>query len=211
MKNYKISNKGTTSIFNNRYLEMLTRTNFLFPVILYLSLALAIIIYVIYINYPGKERMLYMIPAGLLVFSLVEYLLHRFVFHFDAKTERQEEIKFKIHGVHHAYPRDKDRLAMPPVISIVLALLFYGLFRMLLKDDVILFFPGFLAGYSIYLIIHYSVHRFRPPRNFLKILWTHHALHHYKSEDTAFAVSMPMWDYIFRTLPEKPNTQAGVS
>jgi sterol desaturase/sphingolipid hydroxylase (fatty acid hydroxylase superfamily) len=137
---------------------------------------------------------------------LVEYLLHRFVFHFDPKNEKQADIKFKIHGVHHAYPRDKDRLAMPPVISIVLALFFYGLFRLILGSDVIMFFPGFLAGYSTYLIIHYAVHRFRPPLNFLKILWTHHALHHYKDENTAFAVSMPVWDYIFRTLPEKPSS-----
>jgi sterol desaturase/sphingolipid hydroxylase (fatty acid hydroxylase superfamily) len=202
MRSYKISNKGTTSLFNNRFLEALTRTNFLFPVIMYMVLSVALSAFALLSGNRFIDLLFYF-PVGLLIFSLVEYLIHRFLFHFEAKSEKMEELKYKIHGVHHAFPRDKDRLAMPPVISVCLALLFYGIFRLLLAEKVFLFFPGFLAGYSIYLIIHYSVHRFRPPKNFLRILWSHHALHHYKSEDTAFAVSMPLWDYIFRTLPEK--------
>lgn len=59
---------------------------------------------------------------------------------------------------------------MPPLISIGLAVLFYLLFRLLAGDYVWLFFPGFLAGYSTYLVIHYAVHRYKPPRNFLKYL-----------------------------------------
>lgn len=94
---------------------------------------------------------------------------------------------------------------MPPLMSIVLALVFYMIFRWAMGPKVLLFFPGFLAGYSTYLMIHYAVHRFRPPANFFRILWTHHALHHYKEEDTAFGVSNPLWDYIFGTMPHKSD------
>jgi 4-hydroxysphinganine ceramide fatty acyl 2-hydroxylase len=201
MRSYKISNKGTISLFNNKLLEALTRTNFLFPLLLYFLLSIAMIIYNIYQQRADLFEMIWCIPAGILFFTLIEYIIHRFVFHFDAKNEKQEAIKFKMHGVHHAYPRDKERLAMPPVISICLALIFYGLFKLILGHYVYYFFPGFLSGYSIYLLIHYSIHRFRPPRNFLKILWTHHALHHYKDENAAYGVSMPLWDYVFKTLP----------
>jgi len=94
---------------------------------------------------------------------------------------------------------------MPPLISIGLAVLFYLLFRLLAGDYVWLFFPGFLAGYSTYLVIHYAVHRYKPPRNFLKYLWKHNSLHHYKSDDYAFSVSLPAWDLLFGTMPKQKN------
>ena len=144
-----------------------------------------------------------MIPLGIFSFSFVEYLLHRFVFHFEPKSESQKALKYKIHGVHHEFPRDKDRLAMPPVISICIAVIFYVFFKLMMGNLVLFFFPGFLFGYCIYLFIHYAIHRFHPPKNILKILWTHHALHHYKDDNNYFGVSVPMWDYIFGTIPGK--------
>ena len=120
MSTAKIYNKGTTVQFNNRFIESLTRTHFLVPVTMYSSLALAVIAYAAYIRFPDPWRMLYIIPAGILSFSVVEYFIHRYIFHFEAKNHNQELIKYKIHGVHHEYPRDKERLAMPPVFSICL-------------------------------------------------------------------------------------------
>lgn len=203
MNNYHISNKGTTALFNNKFLEKLTRTHVAVPIVMYLAVAASIFIYAGFHTGLSLLRSLYLIPLGMITFSLVEYTIHRFLFHFEAKTERQQQFKYKIHGVHHEYPRDKERLVMPPVISIVLAVFFYYIFRLLMNDTVYLFYPGFLAGYCVYLTIHYAVHRFRPPKNFLKILWTHHALHHYKADDTAFAVSLPIWDHLFGTVPPR--------
>lgn len=60
-----------------------------------------------------------------------------------------------------------------------------------------------MLGYAIYLFIHYVVHARKPPKNFLKYLWTHHSLHHYVFEDRAFGVSSPLWDIIFKTMPPK--------
>jgi sterol desaturase/sphingolipid hydroxylase (fatty acid hydroxylase superfamily) len=207
MKSYDIKNKGTTSLFQSRFLEALTRTHFAFPVTLYLVFSVLILIYAVLRTELEVWRALYMIPLGMITFSLVEYVIHRWVFHFNAVTEKQKQLKYKIHGVHHEYPRDKDRLVMPPVLSIVLAILFYGFFRMIAGKYVLLFYPGFLSGYSIYLLIHYAIHRYRPPANFLRFLWTHHALHHYKSEDAAFGVSNPVWDLIFGTMPGKKDRE----
>ncbi|MBH0196947.1 MAG: hypothetical protein HP494_15485 [Nitrospira sp.] len=114
-------------------------------------------------------------------------------------------------GVHHEFPKDKDRLAMPVPLSLVLASFFFFVFLPVTGKNIWLFFPGFLSGYSSYLFIHYAVHRFRQPRNFLSILWKHHALHHYKSEDTAFGVTFPLWDHIFKTMPtDKDKRDAAI-
>ena len=68
--------------------------------------------------------------AGLFLWTLVEYTLHRYLFHFKPRTPRQERLSFLIHGVHHAQPLEKTRLVMPLPVSIPLALLFYALFRL---------------------------------------------------------------------------------
>jgi hypothetical protein len=71
----------------------------------------------------GWWHVLISFAIGLLVWPLVEYLLHRFVFHFSPEnpSERMKRILFLMHGVHHAQPREKSRLVMPPVVSIPLA------------------------------------------------------------------------------------------
>lgn len=211
MRSYKIKNKGTAALFSNPVLEALTRTHFAFPVVLYSVGAAALLFYSATYTNLHMLRALYYFPAGMLVFSLVEYSIHRWLFHFHAESEKQRLLKYKIHGIHHEFPKDKDRLVMPPVLSISLALIFYGLFSVLIGDAVLLFFPGFLFGYSVYLLIHYAVHRFRPPSNFLRFFWTHHALHHYKSEDAAFAVSNPIWDFLLGTMPRKNDSSYKVS
>lgn len=205
MENFKVSNTGTTSLFKNPVLEKLTRTNFTFPVILFLAVGIASSVYGTLNNYTSAWVTIFLYPGGIFFFTFIEYIMHRFVFHFNAVTEKEKEIKYKIHGVHHHFPKDKDRLVMPPILSIGLSVVFFGIFWLVSSNGVYAFWGGFLSGYSLYLIIHYSVHRFKQPKNFLSVLWKHHSLHHYRSDDSAFGVSNPMWDYIFKTLPPKKS------
>lgn len=200
MRDFKIDNKGTTQLFNNRLLERLTRTHFALPVILYYSFAVV----ALYFSFTRTNVTLldhiWIFFSGFILFTLVEYLIHRFLFHFKAETEEELKLQYQIHGVHHEFPRDKDRLVMPPLVSIVIASGFFFLFQFLFPSACLVLFAGFVSGYSSYLLIHYAVHAMRPPNNFLKFWWKHHALHHYSSVDTAFSVSMPLWDYLFGTV-----------
>ena len=47
------------------------------------------------------------------------------------------------------------------------------------------------------------VHVYQPPKNFLKVLWINHSVHHYKHGEYVFGVSSPLWDYIYGTMKEK--------
>jgi len=208
MKDFRIDNKGTGQLFRNKFLESMTRTPFIIPVILYYALALVCL----WIAASDASVMLlkniWMVLAGMIAFSFVEYLIHRYIFHFKATSHKQEKLQYSIHGIHHEFPRDKDRLVMPLVFSSLLAALFFLLFSVLLGKQGIVFFAGFIAGYSTYLVIHYAVHARKPPQNFLKFWWKHHSLHHYASVHTAFSVSFPVWDILFGTMPstqEKEN------
>ena len=141
--------------------------------------------------------------CGMLLFTLAEYIMHRYLFHMKEDTEQKKKLVYTMHGVHHHFPKDKDRLAMPIPASITLAFLFYLLYEFLMGDLVYAFLPGFLMGYASYLWVHFMVHAFQPPKNFFKILWVHHGIHHYKQPERAFGVSSPLWDLVFRTMPTK--------
>jgi sterol desaturase/sphingolipid hydroxylase (fatty acid hydroxylase superfamily) len=145
--------------------------------------------------------------AGLFLWTLVEYLLHRFVFHFKPRTPRQERISFLVHGVHHAQPMEKTRLVMPPAVSVPLALLFYGLFWLVIgllmgrPAWVAPLFAGLVSGYIAYDMLHYSTHHFRLRPAALRFLRSHHMRHHAGTWNDRFGVSSPLWDYVFGTMP----------
>ncbi len=203
MDDYKISNKGTTALFKNPILERLTRTYFAVPVVFFLAVALLFSLYSYYFKSISATSILILFACGVFFFSFIEYLIHRFIFHFNAQTPKEKQFQYKIHGVHHHYPKDKDRLVMPPVISVAISVGFFFIFWVTLSNYGFPFFAGFCCGYSIYLLIHYAVHRYRQPKNFLSFWWKHHSLHHYKCDERAFSVSNPLWDYLFGTMPDK--------
>ena len=147
------------------------------------------------------------LAIGLAIWSLSEYLLHRFLFHYHAKTPKQERIFFLFHGVHHAQPQCKTRLVMPPVVSIPLAALFFGAFQLLVGDLLGArgwtwpLFAGFLIGYLFYDLIHYATHHLPMRRGWQKYLKRHHMQHHFKTPNQRFGVSSSFWDGVFGTLP----------
>ncbi|VXD20903.1 sterol desaturase family protein [Marinoscillum sp. 108] len=195
--------KGTKALFKNPVLERLTRTHIAIPLILFSTISTILIVYGINQGYINAVNTPLLFVAGLLAFTLIEYIMHRFLFHLQPKTDKQEKFAYTVHGVHHDYPKDKDRLAMPPPLSIVISALFFGLYWLIMGNLVYGFLPGFLMGYASYLWVHYMVHAFKPPKNFFKVLWVHHGIHHYKDQHNAFGVSSPLWDVVFGTMPKK--------
>ena len=147
--------------------------------------------------------------SGIVLWSLVEYVLHRFLFHFEPSHPRMRWIWYLIHGVHHEQPQCKTRLLMPPILSIPLAFLFYGLFRGIVGGllaaplAVAPLFAGFVTGYLIYDMMHYAEHHLSMRWGPLKYLKRYHLLHHFKTPEHRFGVSSPLWDLVFGTGPRE--------
>lgn len=203
----KLENKphleGSQQLFNNPILERLTRTHIAIPLTLFSLISSGLIVYGVQHGFLGFINAPLLFIAGLLLFTLIEYIMHRFLFHLEPHTDNQKKFAYTVHGVHHDYPKDKDRLAMPPPLSLLLSAAFFGLFYLIMGNFVFGFLPGFLMGYASYLGVHYMVHAYKPPKNFFKVLWVHHGIHHYKDDERAFGVSSPFWDVIFRTMPKR--------
>lgn len=200
MKFEKIYNKGQARIFKNQYLEMLTKTH---PLVIW-CMYLPLIIYLLYHSYTNLDYSLTYIAlvfiAGIFTWTLFEYLMHRFAFHYIAHSKRAQRIVYVIHANHHEYPRDRERLFMPPVPSLIIAALIFSLLYLSIDTHAFLFFPGFLVGYLMYGTMHYAIHAWNPPFKWMKPLWRNHHLHHYKEQEKGFGVSTTIWDRIFGTM-----------
>lgn len=196
----KINNKGSAKLFNSNLLEFFTRAH---PALIF-SIYLPVIFYFPYyskIHFAFTAlTIIGLFVSGLLLWSLTEYLLHRFVFHYEPSTAWGKRVSYLFHGNHHEFPRDKERLFMPPVPSMVISSLFLMSFYVAMGKHALVFFSGFMLGYLIYGSMHYAIHAGKPPFKWMKGLWRNHELHHYKHADKGFGVSSTLWDHVFSTM-----------
>lgn len=194
---------GTERLFDNPILERLTRSHIAVPITLFVLYAGGLIIINLVNSSVQISLSILLFLCGWLTFSWVEYLVHRYLFHISTVTVAREKFQYAVHGVHHHHPKDKDRLAMPPVLSIAIATLLLFILKLFIGDFVYAFLPGFLVGYAFYLLIHYLVHIHRAPKNIFRYLWINHGTHHYKNGQIIFGVSSPLWDYVYGTMKKK--------
>ena len=200
MKFEKIHNKGQAQLFQNPVLEFFTKGHPLFIWAMYLPFIIGMPIYAgRELGFSGGKIATWFVGA-MVFWSFFEYLAHRYAFHLNPKSEGARKFVYIMHGNHHHYPRDRQRLFMPPLPSVILASALFGIQYLILQENVYVFFPGFILGYLMYASMHYAIHAWNPPFKWMKPLWRNHHLHHYKDEEKGFGVSSTVWDIVFGTM-----------
>ena len=159
-----------------------------------------------------SEASALIIPLGMLIgwflWTFAEYVIHRFIFHYHPRTERMKRFFFTFHGVHHAQPMCRTRLVMPPIISVPIGVVFVSLywlvFVVLLKQPlwVAPVFSGTAIGYVCYDMVHYSLHHSKFKKGYLAMCRRQHMRHHVTCPNMRYGISIPLWDYLFGTMPE---------
>ena len=191
-------------LFENPFFDFFSRVPFYVPLIIFLP----VIFYYSYLSFTVYElsilEFIGSIIVGALVWSLVEYLIHRYIFHGHPKAEWAKKIHYTFHGIHHDYPQDSLRLVMPPPVSIPLAVIFYWLFYWIMSPLGIIqfhyaYFAGFVAAYLFYDMMHYASHHIPMNTKYLKMVKDHHMKHHYKDPDVGFGFTSKVWDQVFGT------------
>jgi len=137
--------------------------------------------------------------AGLGLWSLLEYVIHRFSFHLTPRTRLQVAFGYLVHGVHHAFPDDARRWVMPLVVTIPAGAVIFGSLWLILGRLAMPVFAGVMHGYLTYDTLHYAIHRGLMPTRIGAYLRRHHLQHHYAVPERNFGVSSPLWDFVFRT------------
>ncbi len=206
MKKLYISNSSeSVRMFKSNWMEALSKVHFTVPLFIYIPV-IAFMTWQAFAKGISTGYYFLFLVLGLVTWTITEYILHRFIFHFEPSSEWGKRIHFIFHGVHHDYPRDAKRLVMPPSASIPLALWFYFLFSLILSDKTLLysFFSGFVAGYLVYDMMHYAMHHYNFKSALMKKIKQHHMLHHYNDPTKGYGVSSSLWDVIFQSgFPKK--------
>ena len=193
--------KGSAQIFGN-FLEPISLTPWWLIPLLWIPVNMAVL------SIPLRQLPVPYV-AGLYVFglglwTLVEYCLHRFLFHIDyALPDHQFAfvLHFLLHGFHHYLPMDKMRLVLPPALMMVLCPPLYKLCHIVFPDYYVAqaVFAGAHLGYVMYDCVHYFLHHKKLPE-FMKPTKVYHLDHHYKDFELGFGVTSRFWDRIFGTL-----------
>ncbi|HEY3042083.1 MAG TPA: sterol desaturase family protein [Pyrinomonadaceae bacterium] len=171
------------------------------PLFLYVTLVGCLFIAALATRGQSKTSILSLIGCGLLSWGLLEYGLHRFIFHLDAHSEFMRRFVYSVHLSHHDKPQETDRLFTSLRVSAPLAMIYFLLawgFSSSWETAVYLF-TGLVAGYLIYEWIHYQAHHGRPRISLFRYLKKYHLLHHHSTPDIRFGVTSPAFDYLFGT------------
>lgn len=138
--------------------------------------------------------------GGWLAWSLVEYAMHRFLFHAPARSEASRVVLLLVHGHHHVWPDDRWRIAATPIQFGSLALLFWGVLTLALPAaEARGTFAGAMIGYLAYEAVHFHAHHGRAQQGLLGALRRHHMSHHHQSPRTRWGIGSPLWDLVLGT------------
>jgi sterol desaturase/sphingolipid hydroxylase (fatty acid hydroxylase superfamily) len=143
-------------------------------------------------------RWWFALACGAILWTLVEYLLHRFVYHEVAVIRR-------LHGMHHLHPN--DFIGTPIWVSIVSFSAFLSFLALLCDIEIACgITAGLIVGYVAYLLVHDAVHRWQlSERSWMRSHRLRHLRHHYSPVPGNFGVTTGFWDLVFGTeiVPER--------
>lgn len=207
----KARKEESTRLYKNKLIEFISRAPFGVPHIMWVIVAVVFYWYTITRVDLSIANIISISIIGFFSWTFMEYIIHRFVYHTETNSEGYTHFQESLHSNHHHYPKDPERLAMPPVPGLVLGSLFFGFFYLIMGIYAFAFFPGFMLGYDAYITLHYYQHRIKSPKyKPWKKLWQHHKAHHYSNPYSAFGVSTRLWDYVFGTMPKASNKKRQV-
>lgn len=136
--------------------------------------------------------------VGVAGWQLLEYSIHRFLFHAHSTSYWAITLHFVFHGCHHKYPNDKLRLVFPPIPASILVMLVYScLSAFLPAPKALAAFSGAGFGYIAYDCLHFAFHNGHWfPAGPLRDLKTQHIKHH-KDHTHSYGISTPFFDHLF--------------
>ena len=185
-------------LFDNALLDKLSRVHWSVPLFVYVPLILALCVVSLQLIAPVTT--IAMVALGYLIWTLIEYFGHRYLFHWEFPGEFGKRIHFLIHGVHHDHPNDPLRLVMPILLSGPIMIIAWFVATLLFGAT--LRYPtlaGFALGYLAYDMVHYYTHHAKPTTKLGLTLRRLHLMHHFRDHDKGFGVSAPYWDFVFGT------------
>src|SRR5213079_457574 len=95
-----VSNRNeTVRMFESDFMEFFSRVHPAIPLVLYMP----VVGYMLYISFSQRKLSILAVTGlfllGVLLWTLLEYLIHRYIFHYEPKTRLGKRLHYIIHGV----------------------------------------------------------------------------------------------------------------
>jgi len=164
--------------------------------------------FLLYITSRGEQKsrfddLLWLMPVGILIWTLLEYGLHRFVFHIrlPVRNPYLRGIVNASHLEHHASPRDPNKVLVRPLYGLTVSAALYTLLFIVFRNafSAAGMLAGIWAGFLYYEAVHYRVHFSLSGSGFIARQRRGHFYHHFTNNKRCFGVTSPLWDYVFGT------------
>lgn len=192
-------------LYDNPVMESLTKTQLEYVIMFWSTVIISLLIGA-YSSKVGIGIQALAFMFGCFVWTLIEYILHRYIFH---KLEEDSNkgrvwrtIHFLFHGSHHAYPQDRERVAFPIMancmVTTIIFVTVFGLFGFPRCSFIIL--AGGLSGYLFYDIVHNAIHHSKSENFYMRWIKKHHLKHHFRHPNSLYGVTSTLWDHVFGTL-----------
>lgn len=170
------------------------------PAFFYIALVACLIVITPEEDFSWRQNLL-LISLGVLSWMLIEYGLHRFVFHFNARSLFGKKFVYAAHLSHHENPRGTSRFFASLVLSLPIATTYFLLAWITTGSlhAASYLFVGLAAAYTCYEWLHFQAHHRRPRLRLFKYLRKYHLLHHHERPELRFGVTSPLFDMLFGT------------
>ncbi len=136
---------------------------------------------------------------GIIWWTFLEYMIHRYFFHWASYLKKFNYYIGSFHLYHHRTPKDRRvyTSGVTPAIfwSIVSMAIFPQFFSM---NESYLISLMTLISYFVYEFAHYYAHVSEAKRGYLKFIQQNH-LHHHLNPSVNFGQTSPLWDIILGT------------
>ena len=164
-------------------------------------------ILLLYLTSRGRNVQLsdltWLVPLGIFVWTLLEYGLHRFLFHIQIPipNPRLHDFVNGSHLGHHASPRDPGKVLVRSSYGLIVSVVLYGLIFVLFQNAFYTtgLMVGIWIGFLYYEAVHYRVHFSLSSSGFVERQRRAHFYHHFTNNKRCFGVTSPLWDYVFGT------------
>lgn len=195
---------GVPRLFGPDWMEFFSKTPWYLVPIIWIPIACACMVCSYCVYRHTALQVAWRVLVGIPTWHLIEYSLHRFLFHIEPEKPWAVTTHFLLHGIHHKYPHDALRLVFPLLPASWVSMLLTALLRLFLPWSE--FFPmaaGIILGYVAYDCTHYFVHHgvFRDNAWF-GTLRQFHMDHHFKDHSRGFGISSSFFDHVFGSTSE---------
>jgi len=207
----------TLRIFEWNWLEIFTHWPWWYIFPMWIPILLAMLYHCYFYHQSSIIKISFYFSIGLLLWFIMEYNLHRFLFHCETSSSIGNVYHFLAHGLHHLIPSDPTRLTFPPWFSLLLTISIYlpfWLLRIPVSSPFEAISSGVITGYLFYDTLHFFIHLadngneetdsgmlssyfFRI--KYFRLMKARHIYHHFKNPNVNYGVTNPCFDIFLGT------------